>query len=117
MLIALSLPTEQRSPEFEAFVYYYSQIVNSLPAEALSPHFVAQNIISPAEQMEICGVRSPIKAAGLLLSNISGALSAEFTGDFYKFLDIMEQHGSSDSKTVTAAIRKKLLKSQDKGIS
>ena len=117
MLIVLSLPTEQHSPEFEAFVYYYSQIVNSLPAEALSPHFVAQNIISPAEQMEICGAHSPIKAAGLLLSNISRSLSAELTGDFYKFLDITEQHGSSDSKTVTIAIRKKLLKSQDKGIS
>ena len=91
--------------------------MNSLPAEALSPHFVAQNIISPAEQMEICGVRSPIKASGLLLSNISRALSAELTGDFYKFLDITELHGSSDSKMVTTAIRKKLLKSQDKGIS
>ena len=117
MLIALSLPTEQHSPEFEAFVFYYSQIVNSLPAEALSPYFVAHNIISPAEQMEICGIHSPIKAAGLLLSSISRSLSAELTGDFYKFLDIIEQHGNSDSKTVTIAIRKKLLKSQDKGIS
>ena len=113
----MSLPTEQQSPEYEAFVYYYSQIVNSLPAEALSPYFVAQNIISPAEQLEICSVPSPIKAASLLLSKISCALSVELTDDFYKFLDITEQHGNSDSKTVTTAIRKKLSKSQDKGIS
>ena len=66
--------------------------------------------------MEICGVRSPIKAAGLLLSKISCALNAELTEDFYKFLDITEQYGSIDSKTVTTAIRKKLIKCQDKGI-
>ena len=90
--------------------------MNCLSAEALSPHFVSQNIISPAEQMEICGVLSPIKAAGLLLSKISCALNAELTEDFYKFLDITEKYGSTDSKTVTTAIRKRLLKFQDKGI-
>ena len=102
--------------EYEAFICYYSQIVNCSSAKALSPHFVAQNIISQAEHMEICSVASPIKAAGLLLSKISCALNAELTEDFYKFLDITEQYGTTDSKTVTTAIRKKILKCQDKGI-
>ena len=102
--------------EYEAFICYYSQIVNCSSAKALSPHFVAQNIISQAEHMEICSVPSPIKAAGLLLSKISCALSVGITEDFYKFLDITEQYGSIDSKTVTTGIRKKILKCQDKGI-
>ena len=110
------LPTEHYSAEYEVFICYYSQIVNCLSVEALSPHFVSQNIISPAEQMEICGVLSPIKAAGLLLSKISCALSVGITEDFYKFLDITEKYGTTDSKTVTTAIRKRLLKCQDKGI-
>ena len=96
------------------FICYYSQIVNNLSVETLSPHFVAQNIISQAEQMEIFGVLSPIKAAGLLLSKISSALSIGITEGFYKFLDITEKFGNIDSKAVTSAIRKK-LKSKDKG--
>ena len=104
----LILPTEH-SAEYEVFICYYSKIVNSLSAETLSPYFVAQNIITSAEKMEIFSVPSPIKAAGLLLSKIACALDAEITEDFYKFLDITEQYGSIDSKTVTAAMRKELL--------
>ena len=110
----LLLPTEL-SAEYEVFICYYSQIVNSLSAETLSPYFVSQNIITSAEQLEIFSVPSPIKAAGLLLSKISCALSVEITEDFYKFIDIVEQYGSIDSKTVTTAMRKKLLE-MDKGI-
>ena len=94
--------------------------MNSLSVETLSPHFVSHNIITAAEHLEICGIRSPIKAAGLLLSKISCALDAEVIEDFYNFLDITEQYGSSDSKTVITTMRKKLLEmksTQDKGIS
>ena len=69
--------------------------------------------------MEIYSVPSPIKAAGLLLTKISYALDADITEDFYNFLDITEQYGSSDSKTVITAMRKKLLEmksTQGKGI-
>ena len=113
------LPTEH-SAEYEVFICYYSQIVNSLSVETLSPYFVSHNIITAAEQMEILGVLSPIKAAGLLLSKMSCALDAEITEDFYKFLDITEQFGSIDSKTVITAMRKKLLEmksNKQKGIS
>ena len=51
---------------------------------------------------------------------MSCALDAEITEDFYKFLDITEQFGSIDSKTVITAMRKKLLEmksTKDKGIS
>jgi len=91
--------------------------VNSLSVETLSPYLVSHNIIAPAEQMEILGVLSPIKAASLLLCKISSALKAGITQDFYKFLDITEQYGSTDGKVVITAIRKKLLelKSEDKG--
>ena len=94
--------------------------MNSLSVETLSPYFVSHNIITSAEQLEIFSVPSPIKAVGLLLSKISRALHAEITEDFYKFLDITEQFGSIDSKTVITAVRKKLLEmksTKDKGIS
>ena len=100
------------------FVHYFSQIVTSIPAVALSPYFVQQNIISPSEQLEIFNATLPNKAASLLLSNISSALKAGITKEFYKFLDITEQHGNIDSINVTNAIRKKLfkLKSKNEGI-
>ena len=90
--------------------------MNNLSVETLSPYFVSQNIITPAEQMEILNVHSPIKAASLLLSKISAALNAGITQSFYEFLDITEQHGSNDSKTVTNAIRQKLSKIKSEGI-
>ena len=117
MLIIL-LQTEH-SAEYEVFICYYSQIVKSLSVETLSPYFVSHNIITAAEQLEIFSVPSPIKAAGLLLSKMSCALDAEITDDFYKFLDITEQYGSIDSKTVITAMRKKLLEiksTKDKGM-
>ena len=110
------LPTEESSAEYEIFVEYYSQIVCCISAKTLSPHFVTENIISPAEEREICSVPSPIKAAGLLLSKVSLALNAGITKDFHKLLDIIEQYGNIDSKTVTTTIRKK-LKCKSKGIN
>ena len=107
------------SAEYEVYICYYSQIVNSLPVETLSPYFVAHNIISPAEQLKILSVPSPIEAAGLLLSKISCALDAGITESFYQFLDIIDRYGSIDSKTVTTAMRKKLLEmksTKDQGI-
>ena len=107
------------SAEYEVYICYYSQIVNSLPVETLSPYFVSDKIISPAEQLEISSVPSPIKAAGLLLIKISCALDAGITESFYKFLNITEKYGSIDSKTVTSAIRKRLLEmksTKDKGM-
>ena len=67
------------------------------------------------DNSEILDISSHTKAAGLLLSKISSALDAGITKTFYKFLDIVDQHGSSDSKTVANAVRKK-LKSIIKGI-
>ena len=91
--------------------------MTSISAVALSPYFVEQNIISPSEQLEIFNATLPNKAACLLLSNISSALKAGITKVFYKFLDIIEQHGSIDSINVANAIKKKLfkLKSKDEG--
>ena len=100
------------------YIHYFSQIVTSISAVALSPYFVQQNIISPSEQLEIFNATLRNKAASLLLSNISSALKAGITKVFYNFLDITEQHGNIDSINVTNAIRKKLskLKSKDEGM-
>lgn len=98
------------------FVHYYSQLVCCISAKTLSPYFVTENIISGEDHLEISNLISQIKAAGLLLSKISCALNAGIIKVFYKSLDIIEQHGSIDSKTVITAVRKK-LKSKHKGIS
>ena len=87
-----------------------------ISARTLSPHFVSENIISSEDELEICDFTSHIKAAGLLLCKICYALRTGITDMLYKFLDIIEQHGSINSKAVVTAIRKK-LKSRNKGIS
>ena len=100
------------------FIHYYSQLVCCISAKALSPYLVTENIISDQDYQEILTVTSHIKAASLLLSKISFALKANFNEGFYKFLDITEQHGNIESKTIATAIRKKLLdlKSKVEGI-
>ena len=67
------------------------------------------------DNLEILEVPSHNKAAGFLLSKISSGLDAGITEAFYKFLDIVEQYGNSDSKNVMAVVRRK-LKSTFKGI-
>ena len=109
------LSLEQVSDEHEMFIHYYSQLVCCISAKALSPYFVTENIISDQDHQEILNVTSHIKAASLLLSKISFALKANFNESFYKFLDITEQHGNIESKTIATAIRKK-LKSKVEGI-
>ena len=108
-------PTEHHSVEYEVFIHYYSQIVTSLSAVALSPYFVKEKIISTADQSLIFSTPVQIIAASLLLSKISSALKAGINESFYKFLDITEQYGNIDSKNVITAMREK-LKAQGKGI-
>ena len=102
--------TEVMSPECQVFIQYYSQIVNNMSAKSLCPHFVAKNIILSENQDEIVSATSSKKAAMLLLSSISCALETEIVESFYKFLDIVEQHGNVDSRDVALAIRRKLSK-------
>ena len=104
------------SPEYEVFIEYYSQIISSLSVETISPYFVSQNIITQAEQLEILSFSSKIKSASLLLCNIASALNAGITENFYKFLDITEQHGHIGSKAVTTDIRKRLSELRSKCI-
>jgi len=75
----------------------------------LSAHFVAQNIISQPDQLEILSVTSPRKAASLLLSRISSAVEAGVNESFYRFLDIAEQYGGIDSRNVSLAIKQSLF--------
>jgi len=82
--------------------------VNNIPAKSLCPHFVAKNIILPEHQDEISSAPSSKKAAMLLLSSVSCALEAGIVESFYKFLDIIEQHGNVVSRNVLLAIRRNL---------
>jgi len=91
------------------FIQYFSQIVNSLSVQTLSAHFVAQNLISQPDQLEILSITSPRKAASLLLSRISSAVEAGVNESFYKFLDIAEKYGGIDIRNISLAIKGKLL--------
>ena len=102
------IPVKHCSREYEVFIKHFSEIVNSLTAQALSPYFVARNIISPEDQLEILSVTSPRKAASLLLTRVSSAVEVGVNESFYRFLDIIEQHGNSDSKQILLAIRRDL---------
>jgi len=117
----LSLSTGYHSVEYDVFIQYFSQIVNSLSVQSLSAHFVAHNIISQEDQLEILSIVSPRKAASFLLSRISFAVKAGVNESFYKFLNISEQYGSIDSRNVSLALKEKLSglknKSSGKGIS
>lgn len=91
------------------FIRYYSQLVCCMSAKAMSPYFVTENIISDQDHQKILNVTSHVKAASLLLSKVSFALKADFNESFYKFLNITEQYGNIESKTIATAIKKKLL--------
>ena len=103
------------SVEYEVFIEFFSQIVDVIPTVALSGHFVQEKIILPEDQLEIFKVTLPSKAAGLLLNKISIPLKAGDINIFYQFLDITEQHGNIDSKTLIDDIRKTLLELKSKG--
>ena len=75
----------------------------------MSAHFVAQNLISQPDQLEILSITSPRKAASLLLSRISSAVEAGVNESFYKFLDIAEKYGGIDIRNISLAIKGKLL--------
>ena len=79
-----------------------------MSAKALSPHFIAKNIISPGDQEEIFSIASSKKAAMLLLCRVSSALEFGIVESFYKLLDIIEQYGNIDNRKVSLDIRKKL---------
>jgi len=101
---------DSKLPECDVFIQYYSQIVNNMSAKSLCPYFVAKNIILPEHQEEIMSTTSSKRSAMLLLRTISCALETGIVEGFYKFLEIIEQHGNVDSKNVVLAIRRKLSK-------
>ncbi|XP_065906869.1 uncharacterized protein [Dysidea avara] len=105
--------SDLHSAEYEVFIQYFSQIVNSLSVQSLSAHFVAQNIISQEDQLEILSVTSPRKAVSFLLSRISSAVEAGVNESFYRFLDITEKYGSIDNRNISLAIKGKLLRCKE----
>jgi len=96
----------------------YSKLVDSLSAKKLTHHFVSHKIISLKDEEEILGpTTSTIRANTLVLNKIANPLKAAFkncTDCFYKFLDIIEDHGSFDNKSLILSIRHQLLINNDK---
>ena len=113
-LISPSVLDEWISAEYEVLIQHYSQIVDSFHAKPLSPYFVARNVISLEDQQEIFSLASSKKAASYLLSRVHPSLRAGINQTFYVFLDITDQYGSAECKTISMVMRRKLLEMTSK---
>jgi len=83
-----------------------------LPAKQLSAHFVSQSIISTKDEEEIIKpTTSSMRAATMLLSMVINPLRAGFENcsvNFYKFVEILQQHGSESLKTLSTIMAQKV---------
>ena len=96
----------------------YSKLVDSLSAKKLTHNFVSHKIISPKDEEEILRpTTSTIRANTLILNKIGNPLKAGFkncSDGFYKFLDIVQDYGSFDNKSLILSIRNQLSSNNSK---
>ena len=101
--------TDCHLPEYLVIIKYYSKLIDTLAAKKLSHYFVSHNIISTKEEEEITKpTTSSVRAATLLLSRVISPLKAGFKNcacNFYTFLDITQQHGTDDIRSLSTRIR------------
>ena len=104
--------SECPSLEYTVLIDYYSKLVDSLSAKKLTHHFVSRKIISPKDEEEILRPStSTIRGNTLILSKVVNPLKAGFkncSDGFYEFLNILEDYGSVDNKSLSLAIRNQL---------
>ncbi|XP_065907268.1 uncharacterized protein [Dysidea avara] len=111
-LTELNDKLECPSLEYTVLIDYYSKLVDSLSAKKLTHHFVSRKIISPKDEEEILRPStSTIRGNTLILSKVVNPLKAGFkncSDGFYEFLNILEDYGSVDNKSLSLAIRNQL---------
>jgi len=90
--------------EYEAFVTYYPDLTQVFRTNTLAAHFVSARIITMTDHDEICSL-SPTYGGLRLLRNVSAPLETGNTRNFYKMLDIMQNHGNSHAKTLVRSIQ------------
>ncbi|XP_065908416.1 uncharacterized protein [Dysidea avara] len=108
----LGIKNECPPLEYSVLIDYYSKLVDSLSAKQLTHHFVSHKIISPKDEEEILRPStSTIRGNALILGKVVNPLKAGFkncSDGFYQFLNILEDYGSVDNKSLSLAIRNQL---------
>ena len=70
----------------------------------ITPHLVQEKIIDLEHQQKISAAVTNIEKARIVLQIVSAALENGYTNSFYKILEIMKNHGNSDTKELSTDI-------------
>jgi len=90
--------------EREAFITYYSDLTQVFRTNTFAAHFVSARIITMTDHDEICSL-SPTSGGIRLLRNVSAPLETGDTRNFYKMLDIMQNHGNNHARTLVGSMQ------------
>ena len=100
--------TDNDSTEYQLFTEYYSKLVDTLPANVLSHHFVSGKIISLTDHERIMKSNVSQDAAILLLNKVSLQLQSGNTTALKRMLLIMDHHGIDASRAISLEMQSKL---------
>ena len=89
--------------EYDAFVTCYSDLTHVFQTNTFAPHFVSAHIITMNEHHDICTLQ-PKDSIVRLLRSISAPLESGQTGNFYKMLEIMQNHGNVHARSLAEKI-------------
>ena len=100
------------SAEYKLLSYYYSKLVDTIPACGLSHYFVSENVISLTDHEEITKPTTPSHTAvQLLLNKVLCRVKEQSSVDcFNKMLSIMDHHGDGATRTLSQEMKSKLLR-------
>ena len=90
-----------KTPEEAAFIEHYDRLTGALPIVKLLPKFISKRIISFSEQEKILAGETDFDKRKRFLDHITTHFSAGKTYTFYKFLEVLEMHGSAYSYLAT----------------
>lgn len=89
------------TPEEEAFYEHYDRLTGALPIVKLLPKFISKRIITFSEQDKILAGETDFEKTKRFLKHITNHFSTGNTYNFYKFLEVVENHGGQYSYLAT----------------
>ena len=91
------------------FKQYYNRLASILPVANILHKLVSVKILSTGDIEEIDKEpRSKVKAS-FILNKIDGSLEAGAKNSFYDLLDIMEEFGNDDVKSILIDMKRTLM--------
>ena len=92
---------KSRSAEESAFFEHYDRLTGALPIGKLLPKFTSARIISSSEQEKILAGETDTDKRKQFLKHFSDHFTTGKTHTFYKFLEVLEEHGGTYSYLAT----------------